>query len=663
MTSWIPTVKKIIDGSAVEAAVVNTSLDQLIQRDQYLYDRLLEYLNSSSLVAFEQPIHPSEIPTYITDGKLNLVYYRKDDAGEGVSRAITGFTSTQSSSMYTPKNSNYSLGIVHSVTAQNTANVFISGLCTLPVAIDDSSYGLLEPGQTFKVGPYYVSRVYPGKLTSDPAGIPSYVGYAVSKYKFLLNPSVEEFSQFFINYRYNILDKPAAQPTLSDGVWTLSTSNNSANVLGWISVDSPLLEGYVVPEEAKYFYYIPINPGTDEQLTEAEVTEATELSGVLPPIPSNFIQFSVNGVIQAYRDSHYTDGLYTTDQYGLWWFDDTDGNQPWLSTATASNWSQIKSTNSIYRPRMFVSCSKFNPALRTQLVSSITAYNDSDNNSAEFISFYNNSDKSIEASTGDIAVKVNPQFVDKGFSDTTEFAFPGVTTESYTSDRAIANLKFNQVTGKFERVMTPVVSKLTGLGNIKVNEVTGTPGAYTISQNSVGQTGVLDSMEPINSRLEFMGLHSYIRLPFSNPVTTPYGLIGKIVLPKDFPTGYGVALNIHWFGFITSSSTTNNVYFNFDYSTSTSANTDNTLTGNQIISQSTNINSNPVILDISSGSGAYTTSNKVYKVMDTEKLVIPSSYITEDTIVNFRLLRALPQGASSPYAGDIGILDIYWTLV
>lgn len=638
-TPWVPTVKKIKDGETVESATVNPPLDQLIQRDQHLYEKFNELLGKSVLLAFDQPIHPAES---LSTG-LSVVYFKEDVNGTGLAKAVTGFSSMNYRSMYAPTDSNFTFGITHTLNSSYTkADMYIHGLCELRYDLDDPVYGLVEQEpsspETFKVGPYYLSRKYPGKITNNPAGIPVYVGYALSKRSFMLQPSVDEFSQFFVNYRFNILDRPAGTPTLSGGgIWSLPAV--SPTRLGWVAADPSVLPGFAIPLGAKFFYYIPGGAYTQDaaSLTYNEKIEASELKAALPPIPANFVQISVNGVMQRLRDDYTPDGIYSVDQYGVWWYDDTDGKQPWASDLasgvwTPDSWPTVKGSPEL-RPRTFISFSKFNPALRTQLVSSLRPMNES----SSFLKFYSKENPTVEAFTGDLYAKIAPEFTRLG--STVSSAFPATQTATYTAGQAISDIAFDEASGKFKVGVTPVVAQLTGDGNITVSNQGA--GKYQLSFRDQGITGFVDSIEPVNATLEFLGLNSYIKLPYSTASTTPYALIAKIILPAGCPVGNDLALTLHLFG---ATSTTGTVAFDFQYAVSKV---------NGVLTASS---SAPVVATFDLPS-PYTKNTNIK--LTAGNLVIPSSAFAQDSIVNLKLKRNASAGS---YTGDVGILGIYWSI-
>lgn len=658
LTPWLPTVRKIKDGEPVDQATVNPTIDQLAQREQHLYEKFEDLLGKSVLISFDQPIHPDET---LGSNELNIVYFSADNGQTGVKKGITGFSSTSSSSVFAPNDSNYVFGLVKAVyPSSQTVDIFTEGLCELSVNIDDPSVGLLESSggvmETFRVGPYYLSRSAPGKITKDPAGIPVYVGYALSRDQFLLHPNVDEFSQFFINYRYHVLDRVAGKPTLSGGTWTIADTDRTK--VGWIPADTVGLLG--APAGATFYYNIPIlaDLANDSALTASEKEEAGELKKYLPPVPSNFIQLTVNGLLQRYNDVYDTGGVYSVNEYGLWWHGNTPGLIPWASNYPASdpaNWVAIQATVAANRQRTFVSFAKFNPALRTQLVSSLAAFNTSADKTNNFIKFYSKDTPTAEASTGDLLVKIIAGFDYVGYNAPT-FTYPTTKTSSYTSNRAIANLKYSPTAGKFSAVVTPVVAKIEGSNGITAVEKAGSPGVWSVSYLSQGMTGEVDSIEPINSRLEFRGLSSYIKLP--PPSATPYGLIGKILLPKGYPSNQQLNLLFHLFG-DTAGASAGNVALHMEYSVVTVSNSASPetaiITANKLVtSTSSTVSGDPAVFNIASNYTQY----EAFK-LDNSTLSVPASRIAEDSIVNFKITRVT---TASSYIGNIGILGIYWEI-
>jgi hypothetical protein len=679
LTPWLPVVRKIKDGEFVDQTTVNVPIDQLTQRDQHLYEKFQELSGKSVLISFGQPIHPEET-SYVVPGELNLVYFRSDASGAGISRSMTGFSSTSSSSMFAPKNSNYVFGLTKMVYADTqTADLFTEGLCELTSDIDDSATGLLQSGEEFSPGPYFLSSKYLGKITRDPSGIPVYVGYAISKRKFLLHTNVDEFSQFFINYRYHVLDRVAGTPSLSGTTWTITSSN--ANKLGWIAVGS--ITNIPVPVGAKFYYNIPRTTAqldADTELEGYEREEAIDLRRDLPPVPANFIQLYTNGVLERYNNEFDPAGNFSVNEYGLWWHNDQNSYQPWSASYNSSNtWAVNKTNLSASRKRMFVSFSKFNPALRTQLVRSLAPYDRVENGEyvnrpSSFLKLYSKDKPDAQAATGDLLFDIDAPVNLYGYrpsgatSDLEEFEYPEAPrSDQYTANRAIAALQYSKPEGAFKAVVTPVVARILGANGVTVNEDANRPGVWTIQYSATGISGQVDSIEPINSRLEFLGLNSYIKLP--PPSSTPYGLIGKIVLPKSGVNNKPLQLVFHLFGDkdVSLSSTFRNVAFQLEYSAVSAYNGSSPTNYTTVNTNKYSPNVNPVEFAIKPIAGAANNYAAYTSCRIAEPgFVIPAQFVREDTIINFKITRVAVGSLANNYAGNvieggnIGLLGIYW---
>ena len=671
-------VRKIKDGEDVDQATVNVPIAQMTQREQHLYEKFNEMLGKSVLISFDQPIHPEET---LHVNELNVVYFNSNTAGAGLAKSITGFSSDSSTSMYGPNNSNYSFGVTKTVyDTASTADIYTEGLCEFSVDLDHATLGLIQKDggvvETFQVGPYYLSGNSPGKITRNPSGIPVYIGYALSKRKLLLHSSVDEFSQFFINYRYHVLDRVAGVPSKSGSVWSIASADLTK--LGWVPVAAvedictpPVLPG-ASDTTAVFYFNIPSSTAlaADTTLTATEREEAAELAKYLPPVPSNFIELSMHGILQRLNDVYDTDGVYSVNEYGLWWHSAVDGEQPWSSDYPASApsaWATIKTTVAASRPHTFVSFAKFNPALRTQLVSSLAGFNTAADNTTNFIKFYSKDNPSAPASTGDLLVSIaEPGTVAVGLDESSapyEYPATDTPTTGYTAARAVAAIKYSKADGAFKTVITPVVAKLTSSGGVTVTESQSSPGVWDVGYMSAGRIGQVDSIEPINARLEFRGLTSYIKLP--PPSTTPYGLIGKILLPKNSSNDQALNLILHMFGDTSynAGSAYRVVSLYMEYSVVTAANSAGTniaTNGSLVQTSSLYPVTNPTGLTLTTAPTKYDAFT-AYKYTSSN-LVIPSALIREDSIVNFKLMRVTPSDAGVSYTGNIGLLGVYWEI-
>jgi len=669
LTPWLPTVRKIKDGEPVDQGTVNVPIDQLTQREQHLYEKFEELTGKSVLISYGQPIHPAE---NIELQELSIVFFKSDESGVGLAKGTTGFSSSQSSSFFTPNNSNYAFGLLKQIyTDTKTADVYTEGLCELPIDIDDRDYGLIQRDrdgvvEPFTIGPYYLSPKQKGKITQNPSGIPVYIGYAISKRSFLLHTSVDEFSQFFINYRYHVLDRVAGVPVLVDNRWTITNSDTTK--LGWVAAED---SGLIAPTGAVFYYNIPgistlLNNTAmsyDSSLYAAEREEAAELGKYLPPIPANFIQLYVDGILARYNNEFDTAGAFSINEYGLWWHDAAEEQQPWSTyypESSPSEWMDISDAIAQTRKRIFISFSKFNPAVRTQLVSSIVPYDISgESTPSNFIKFYSKDNPSETSPTGDLLFDITANVNTKGYSDNNGFNYPVDIDNTYTANRALAALSYSKIDGEFKAAVKPVVAKIIEGGGVVITEQPTSPGVWRITA-AQGLSGPVDSIEPINARLEFRELMSYIKLP--PPSTTPFGLIGKIVFPRGYTNNRTIRLVFHVFGDtnVLTASSNRNIALQFQYSAVSALNGASPTSHNLVDTSKYSPAVNPVEVPLVV-TGGYTAYSSV-KLMHAD-LTIPAEFVSEDCVINFKIMRVATDSINNSYAGSVGLIATYWEVL
>jgi hypothetical protein len=729
-TNWVPQVSLVKDGTPVSASVVNPILAQLIAREQYLYDQFQNAVDLSVLTAFAQPIHPTEI-TQIVSGSLNAVYFASDNTGTGLKRAVVGFVTDPATTTFTAANSSYTFGIVSNVSTTGNADIWLEGLIKLPFRVDDPTNGLLQPvsvgvTETFRVGPYYLSQITPGKVTANPGGLAVLVGYGISPTEFLLCPNVDQLSALFQNYRFNVLDRPTAAPVLTSTTWTIPNSDMTR--LGWVDItwlqsnNPSAIAAITVPPGAKFLYNVPSdyttdnadNSGTDgvangsttftsssanfgagmagvsiviasrgtytiETVNSAtsivlshtvatgtglhysigslfpyEQAEATELAALIPPSPADFNTLTVNGVEQIFRNVDATDGIYSIDNYGIWWYNDQTGTQPWaadlVSDWTPSDWMTTVVSDG-ERARIFLQFVRFNPAFNQVFITSLAPFNDgSTNNSTPSITFVDKN-TGLPASVGDLFLKFNQSF--------------NADVVAVSGNKALGSMVFDPVAGVWTRTTVPVVSSITGApaSGILVTESPVGSGQFLVSYQSQGVSGMCYDVTPRNAELVNLGgsLHSYIRLPYS-ALPIDYGLTGKIVLPKSFPYGKTLYIVLHVIGLSNVASVNVNVGFNLSYNVSTVLNglapasvvAANTTVAGAVLPNDTVVG----VVNFALPSGYL--AQQALKFQSTS-LAIPAANIGEDSIVNFLLTRDF--SGSNLYSGDIGVLATYWSLI
>jgi hypothetical protein len=632
----------------------------------------------------------------------SVVFY---DTVAGLDLAKIGFTSNLGGSIFTPINDSFTFGIVKSVTTIagiKKADVYLHGL------IESSGVvaSLLQPGETLTLGPLYLSKNYPGKLTAIPGGLSIYIGYALTADKFFLSPNNEALNQFFFNYKFNLLERPAGCPRLTSGVWSVAFPELTS--VGWINAaDSPFSS--LAPVGATFFYNIPpeANVSLDTTLTAEEKTEAIDLRTALPPYPEHYTFMIINGLVQRAYTATYTDGKFVVNQAGLWWIGNAAGDQPWASDLVAnvsSNHGIVGVTTNVGSNLFQATAHPLQNGDKIKL-NSVTNQMPSPFNTNTYYWVINShvNDFQLAAASGSSTpivmtvtgqntyveftpslwnrfkgadwlrprmnihfVKVNPDYklttVTSLKSDSPAIKYVAAANqniESTTGDLitklAIANNSTTENPITNQAVKSVAYNGITGELDIKtgtvitelaegsgIKIVTGTDGIAVISVSNVNFSGWVNEIEPENTRLENLGLHFYTNL--THPATSvPNGFVGKFLLPENLPTQ-----NLQFSLVLFAKTTPGNgevVKIHFEYAVSIPGTTlNNTITAGN--------GGNDISISFPS---AYTA--KQCFTFTSAALIIPAASLKSSSFVNFRISRK-----DATYLGDVGVVGIYWKI-
>lgn len=331
-TPWVPIVRNIVDGTdKVSSEVLNPILKSYTDRTQHLYEKFNDLEDKSVIIAFDQRVTGASVAQY------SVVYYDFESVTPGLVLAKPAFATSTYATQFKAANSAFVFGIVKSPvpgSGDKIVDVYLQGLIQVTgivTALLDSS----SDNTGFVGGPLYLSSKEAGKLTSVPGGQAIYAGYAKNLNEIYFNPAYESFNDFFLSFKYALLDRPAGTPSLSGTTWSITGGDLTR--VGWIPAN---FNGTITsrqPDNAKYgvpafFYNLPDTDATidaDDGLTAAEKADAKALRKSLPPSPINFTFLSVNGVIQEAKEDTSTLGVYVVNEYGIWWYSNQADLQPW----------------------------------------------------------------------------------------------------------------------------------------------------------------------------------------------------------------------------------------------------------------------------------------------------------------------------------------------
>lgn len=691
--SWNNVVKRIVDGEQVSAAELNPILATLVDRDQYLFNQIGQYADKSVLLAYNLLVN-SDTP--VTVGQV--AYFKE---GLGLTPAKVGFDSDFDATHFSPMHNSFAVGLVKEVIAlddNSVATVYLQGLVE---GLDIDS--LLQTGESFEpdeAGPLYLSKTEAGKLTKSPGGLSVYVGFAFNNTTLLLHPNYDSLNQLFFNYKFDLVDRPAGIPLLTDTTWTVA--HPDVNKVGWLPVASSPYSA-LAPAGAVFIYNLPADAtiSADVSLSTNEKAQALALKHALPPYPHYFTTVTVNGVQHHAYDADHTDGTYLVNNAGLWWFKNTDESQPWASDIrdkaivtfdTIGNFVEVTThgleagdavsflssngalpsnveLNTVYYViASGITANKFK--ISTTVGGSALTLGSLVGTPTVMLSWLSNKGSTAQRPKQQVSfVKLNPDYktamvtsiqpyvdniVDSGKS------IKLISAEDNVSEKSTGDLLLKFQLGTSTEAQSPVLgsavksvafNNLTGELEVKTGDVVtginytegliatpGSDGVWTISLANFTAAGDVADIEPEDCDYVYKGLHSYLRL--KNPAgTARTGFVGKVKLPASIPTGKNFKVKLLMFGTNTSA---NSARFKFEYSVSTAGAISDTVT-------KTNSGNDITV-------GGYTANTAAW--MTHSHFQVPAAALSAGAFVNFRLARV----NSSDYTHDIGVLGVAWAI-
>lgn len=167
--SWSQ-VTKFRDGESLNADTLNVPISQLSERTEYLYARLKALLESdklSSVVLTDVPLSSEEGSEPVVG---NVVYLDQEHYVASRAKATMSLYDD-----FSAAESAFSIGIlIHK--EGNVGNILINGRLNLNLAgAPLRKTDMIETGETYRPGRYYLSANEAGKLTSNPTGPLIYV--------------------------------------------------------------------------------------------------------------------------------------------------------------------------------------------------------------------------------------------------------------------------------------------------------------------------------------------------------------------------------------------------------------------------------------------------------------------------------------------------------
>lgn len=247
----------------VEEDILNRPILALKERTEFLRQRLE---NLAGQQAFES--------VRITDVELNtaeppaLYDFVFVENGNTFAKALAASSQDFLTPYQMAEDSAFAVGIVTDISGAGKGTVVLYGKLNIPSSVDIND--LIESGETYRSGPYYLSTVEKGKLTATPKGPAVYIGFIVSDIAdtstaatIMLAPQYKDLWQAHSHFKFVLSDNVAGRHVRT------GTDVDDAHAIAPFQTDTPadlgcfILGGYNRDDSGVTPTYTLILEGTD----------------------------------------------------------------------------------------------------------------------------------------------------------------------------------------------------------------------------------------------------------------------------------------------------------------------------------------------------------------------------------------------------------------
>ncbi|MFC1453600.1 hypothetical protein ACFLQL_00280 [Verrucomicrobiota bacterium] len=194
---WVA-IHGLANGEQLEESILNRPLYELKERTDYLYQQITAYAGVSP---FETVLIPDLAVDPESELQLGDIVYLDPTTRKLTKAAAT--TDLFNNIFLQADIASIALGIVtylNPVDSPTIGTVAMLGKVTLSDAVSGSwlTTRMLETGEAFRSGPYYLSSVEPGKITANPAGPAIYIGYFLNQ---VADPTLLDYAIISTQYK------------------------------------------------------------------------------------------------------------------------------------------------------------------------------------------------------------------------------------------------------------------------------------------------------------------------------------------------------------------------------------------------------------------------------------------------------------------------------
>lgn len=172
MAHWVSVIG-FSNGEYVNDTTFNRPIMALRERTDYLYKRLNDLSGDASFESLRITNAALTLGTDVEPEVKDFVYL--NPVTKTYEKAVASVT-TAGNIFQTANSQAYSLGILVSKSA-GVGTIALYGRVRMGDTSDWDLSTMLEAGETFQAGPYYLSPSEPGKMSSNPRNVAIYLGY------------------------------------------------------------------------------------------------------------------------------------------------------------------------------------------------------------------------------------------------------------------------------------------------------------------------------------------------------------------------------------------------------------------------------------------------------------------------------------------------------
>jgi hypothetical protein len=219
MALWV-SVQGFVNREYLEETVLNRPIRQLRERTDYLYRRLEELAGDDSRSSLRLIDVPLATDTEHVPQVKDFVYLNPETK---VYEQALATIDVAKNLLFETDYPGYAMGLLISKSADNTkGTVVISGKVLLSTVGNWDLAELVEDGETFRSGPYYLSATQRGRITQYPNGPEIYLGYFADDNNApgtggyaLVSPQFRSFAEAHIHQSFAL----KMQPNGSWDIW------------------------------------------------------------------------------------------------------------------------------------------------------------------------------------------------------------------------------------------------------------------------------------------------------------------------------------------------------------------------------------------------------------------------------------------------------------